>query len=190
VIVLDAYHVAEGETCRTTAHLSAVLDDRFFRLESLLGENGARLAAESHMAAINRIEAIVREEGISCNFERLDGYLAALSDDQREDFDKEREAARKAGFADLEAHTSVPVPGINMHAPVMRFPRQTTFHIMKYIKGLAKAFSDKGGRIYTHAHVREVQGGDKAYAKTDDGYTVSAKHIVVATNTPINDGGR
>ena len=35
---------------------------------------GARLAAESHMSAVNRIEAIVRTEQIDCDFERLDGY--------------------------------------------------------------------------------------------------------------------
>ena len=37
---------AAGETQRTTAHLTAVLDDRFFNLENLFGEDKARLAAE------------------------------------------------------------------------------------------------------------------------------------------------
>src|SRR5262245_35200673 len=53
VIIVDAWNVAAGETGRTTAHLTAVLDDRFFHLESLFGEENARLAAESHMAAVN-----------------------------------------------------------------------------------------------------------------------------------------
>ena len=35
------------ETGRTTAHLSNALDDRYYHLESLHGEDGARLAAES-----------------------------------------------------------------------------------------------------------------------------------------------
>ena len=62
-------------TARTTAHLVTALDDRYFELESLHGEDGARLAAESHAAAINAIEAIVDQENIKCEFERLDGYL-------------------------------------------------------------------------------------------------------------------
>src|SRR5438128_2716133 len=75
VIVLDDGRIGGGMTERTTAHLVNALDDRFFELERLHGEKGARLAAESHSAAIDRIESIVTEEGIDCDFERMDGYL-------------------------------------------------------------------------------------------------------------------
>src|SRR4051812_45462343 len=37
VVVVDAFGLAAGETGRTTAHLTAVLDDRFSELESLFG---------------------------------------------------------------------------------------------------------------------------------------------------------
>ena len=75
VIVLDDGPIVSGETERTTAHLVTALDDRYFELEWLHGEKGARLAAESHAAAIEQIERIVREEKIDCDFERVDGYL-------------------------------------------------------------------------------------------------------------------
>jgi len=60
VIVLDDGPIGGGATGRTTAHLASALDDRYFMLEERLGEKHARLAAESHAAAINAIEAIVR----------------------------------------------------------------------------------------------------------------------------------
>src|SRR5437762_11831358 len=75
VVVLDDGQIAGGETSRTTAHLASALDDRYFDLEKLHGEKGARLAADSHTAAIDRIEAIVAKEQIDCDFERLDGFL-------------------------------------------------------------------------------------------------------------------
>ena len=59
VVVLDDGPIGGGMTGRTTAHLVNALDDRYFELERLHGEEGARLAAESHTAAINAIEAIV-----------------------------------------------------------------------------------------------------------------------------------
>ena len=186
VIIVDAWGLAAGETSRTTAHLTAVLDDRFFELESLFGEDGARLAAESHMSAINRIENIVKEERINCDFERVDGYLVALDADQQKDFDKEIEPIKRAGFADREVLKQVPISGIKT-GQAMRFPEQATFHIAKYMVGLASAFQKLGGRIYAGSHVNEVKGGDAAYVKTDDGFRVNAQHIVVATNTPIND---
>src|SRR5262245_26406028 len=57
VVVLEASRIGDGETGRTTAHLASALDDRFTRLERMFGTEGARLAAESHAAAIDRIEA-------------------------------------------------------------------------------------------------------------------------------------
>ena len=55
VVVLDDGAIAGGETSRTTAHLVNALDDRYFEIERLHGEKGARLGAESHTAAIDRI---------------------------------------------------------------------------------------------------------------------------------------
>src|SRR5207253_1975592 len=62
VIVLDDGPIGGGMTARTTAHLSNALDDRFYELERLFGEEGSRAAAESHTAAIAQIEAIVGAE--------------------------------------------------------------------------------------------------------------------------------
>src|SRR3954467_15814427 len=68
VVVLDDGPIGGGQTQRTTAHLSNAIDDRYVETERLHGKEGARLAAESHSAAIDRIEAIVGEEGIDCDF--------------------------------------------------------------------------------------------------------------------------
>ena len=75
VIVLDDGPIGGGESGRTSAHLSSMLDARFVELERLHGLDGARLAADSHRAAIDRIEAIAAEENIDCGFLRMDGYL-------------------------------------------------------------------------------------------------------------------
>ena len=56
VVVLDDGPIGGGMTQRTTAHLVNALDDRYYELERLHGEDGARLAAESHTEAINRVE--------------------------------------------------------------------------------------------------------------------------------------
>src|SRR5256885_1817594 len=75
VVVLDDGPILSGETERTTAHLVSALDDRFFELEKMHGKEGARLAAQSHSAAIDKIESIATTEQIACDFSRLDGYL-------------------------------------------------------------------------------------------------------------------
>jgi glycine/D-amino acid oxidase-like deaminating enzyme/nitrite reductase/ring-hydroxylating ferredoxin subunit len=187
VAVVDMRDLAAGETSRTTAHLTAVMDDRLFSLERLFGEDHARLVVESHLAAINRIDAIVRAEDIDCDFERLDGYLVALDEKQRKDFDKEREALKRAGFAGMRVHETVPLNVAREIGPALQIPQQGCFHPMNYMIGLAHAFERMGGRIYTRAHVKTVKGGKDAHVLTDDDRRIDAGSIVVATNTPFND---
>src|SRR5437762_4374782 len=69
VIVLDDGAVGRGMTARTTAHLVTALDDRYYDLEKYHGEEGAHQAAQSHAAAIDRVEKIVAMEKIDCDFE-------------------------------------------------------------------------------------------------------------------------
>ena len=75
VVVVDDGPVGAGMTQRTTAHLSNAVDDRYLEIERHHSLAGARIAAESHTAAIDEIERTVGAEGIDCDFERVDGYL-------------------------------------------------------------------------------------------------------------------
>src|SRR5688572_23812734 len=95
VVVIDDGPIAGGETSRTTAHLTHVVDDRYHWIEHVHGAHGARLVAQSHTAAIDRIASIVAEEGIDCDFERLDGYLFAPPGDSPDELEHELEAARR-----------------------------------------------------------------------------------------------
>src|SRR3954452_11854292 len=135
VVVLDDGPVAGGQTQRTTAHLSNAIDDRYFEIERLHGEGGARLVAESHTAAIDRIEAIVREEEIACDFERLDGYLFLPPDGDPEVLDPDLAPAHRAGLAGVERLVRAPFAPFNS-GPCLRFPGQGQFHPLKYLAGL------------------------------------------------------
>src|SRR3989338_6969950 len=55
VCVLEDFQIGSGQTGRTTAHFVTALDTRYFVLEKYHGQEGARLAAESHYAAIKKV---------------------------------------------------------------------------------------------------------------------------------------
>ncbi len=186
VVVLDDGPVGAGQTQRTTAHLSNALDDRYFRIEWLHGTEGARLAAESHTAAIDRIEAAAREEGIACDFERLDGYLFLPPGGSPDVLDRELEAARRAGLTGVERLPRAPLDGFDT-GPCLRFPRQGQFHPLKYLAGLAEAIRRGGGRLFSGAHAEAITGGAPARVRVRGGRVVTAGAVVVATNTPVND---
>jgi glycine/D-amino acid oxidase-like deaminating enzyme/nitrite reductase/ring-hydroxylating ferredoxin subunit len=186
VVVLDDGPIAGGMTERTTAHLVNALDDRFYELERLHGEKGARLAAESHTAAIDRIEAIVAEEKIACDFERLDGYLFVPPGESKQVLEDELKAVHRAGLTSIEKVERAPIKDYDT-GPALRFPRQAQFHPLKYLAGLAASIARDQGRIYTGTHASKIEGGERARIETSDGHVVTASAVVVATNTPVND---
>ena len=155
VIVLDDGPVAGGETSRTTAHLSNAIDDRYVEIERLHGRKGARMAAESHTTAINRIETIVREERISCDLERVDGYLFLAPGDAVSLLEEELAAARRAGLTDVEQLARTPLTGFG-DVPCLKFPNQGQFHPLKYVAGLSRAITRLGG---SHLYVHPRRGG-------------------------------
>src|SRR5258706_10919489 len=186
VVVLDAGLIGRGETSRTTAHLSNALDDRYYELERLFGQDGAARARQSHAQAIDVIEQIAEREGIECDFLRLDGYLLLSPGQELDELDRELNAARRAGLAGVERIDSSPLPPFNT-GPCVRFPDQAQFHPLKSLNGLAGAITNAGGRIFTKTRVDNVYGGSRPYARTLKGQIVRAKAVVVATNTPIHD---
>lgn len=185
VAVLDDGKIGGGQTQQTTAHLVNALDDRYFHLEKMHGEEGARLAAESHSVAIDHIESVAANESIACEFERVDGFLFVPPGNSVAVLDRERAAARRAGI-DVEDLARVPYDSFDL-GPCLRFPRQAQFHPWKYLRGLVLAIERDGGQIFTETHAQSVEGGRTAKITTKQGPTVTADFVVVATNTPVND---
>jgi glycine/D-amino acid oxidase-like deaminating enzyme/nitrite reductase/ring-hydroxylating ferredoxin subunit len=183
VVVLDDGPLVSGMTQVTTAHLSNAIDDRFIEIERWHGERGAFLAAESHSAAIDRIEAIAKELHADCDFARLSGYLFLAPGDKKDLLDRELAAARRAGLlAEMVPRTPITYDT----GPAIRFPNQARIHPMRYLAAMTDAIQENGGRIFTNSHADHVEGGD--HAKVDVGeHSVHAGAIVVATNSPIND---
>jgi glycine/D-amino acid oxidase-like deaminating enzyme/nitrite reductase/ring-hydroxylating ferredoxin subunit len=181
VAVIEDGLPGSGETGRTTAHIVNALDDLYSELESMHGEKNAKLAADSHTAAINFINDTVHEENIDCDFTRLNGYLFLHPTDKEKTLTDEHAATRKAG---IETELLNSVPGIGYErGPSLMFPSQAQFHPMKYLNGLAEYITSHGGKIYTKTHAKEF----KKNAVIANGFTIKANHIVVATNTPVNN---
>lgn len=183
VIVLDMDALGKGQTSKTTAHLTWVLDDRYYDLERIFGEEGAKLAAESHAAAIDAIEKIVRDEEISCDFKRVDGYLFLAPEDKPELLQKEFRAINKFN-TNVMQHSFTPLGDKFKNVPCLQVPNQAEFHIHKYLKGLIGAILKMGGHIYTETKVIEVNDG---LVKTENGHQIACEATIVATCTPIND---
>lgn len=182
VILVEDGFIGSGETGRTTAHLTCALDDRYFKLEKTFDQFTAKLAAQSHTAAIEWIANTVQQNNIDCHFKRVDGYLFLHPSDSSETLLEEYNATQRAGLL-TEMLNNIPFISARHDKRCIKFPNQAQFHILLYMKGLADAFLNSGGKIYTQTKAENIS----KEGATANGYKIKANHIVVATNTPVND---
>jgi glycine/D-amino acid oxidase-like deaminating enzyme/nitrite reductase/ring-hydroxylating ferredoxin subunit len=181
VVVIEDGFIGSGETGRSTAHIVNVLDDRYSEIEKTFGAAKAKLAAESHTAAIRFIENLVRTEDLKCDFKRVSGYLFTHQNDKAKTLQREFEAVQKAG---IRAELLSALPGVSSYSgEAIHFPDQAQFHPMKYLSALARLITEDGGMIFCNTHADRISSeGIEA-----NGYRVTAQEVVVATNSPVND---
>jgi glycine/D-amino acid oxidase-like deaminating enzyme/nitrite reductase/ring-hydroxylating ferredoxin subunit len=186
VIVIDRAETIGGVmTPRTTAHLATELDDYYHYLIKARGEDDARIYYESQVAAVNRVEAICRDEGIDADFTRLDGFLVPAEPGHMSDLADEYDACQRLGVAVEWADGPFPLFD---GGRALRFPDQGRFHPLKYVRGLIGAIEARGGVIHgrtTYVDHREDDAGVRL--ETENGRTIRARAAVFATNSPVND---
>lgn len=184
VVIIDDGPIGGGQTWRTTGHLASALDDRYYILESYFGEQGAKLAAQSHNAAIDFIESLVKKHHIACEFERVNAYLFAPSIEEAHLLEKELDAAKRAGL-DVAMVSKAPLKSFET-GPAVCFSNQAHFHTIKYLNKLCELIEACGGAIYCDTHAASIK------ELKDNGFTIEtnrkkhihADHVVVATNYP------
>ncbi len=188
VALLEDGYIGSGETGRTTAHITHALDDRYYNIEKNHGTNSAKMAAASHTSAIDFIDRTVREERIDCAFSRLNGYLFLDPTDNKSSLDKEITALRNAGISSAKIESKSPL-GSKETSPCICFQGQAQFQPMLYLTAIANKMSQNNEvKIFTETHAQEIQTVNSTNViKTNTGYSVTARDVVLATNAPIID---
>ncbi|MCR6686387.1 FAD-dependent oxidoreductase [Pseudoxanthomonas sp.] len=184
VLVVDREGIGAGETLRTSAHLASALDDRFHVLARQHGKDGARLAAASHAAAIDWMEALAAGHA-DCEFKRVPGYLFA-HDGEADGLRRELEAAREAGLQVewCEAGDGLPAT----LGPALRFDAQARVEMGAYLDVLAREVRDGGGR-FLRAEVVAISGGQAPELELRNGTRLRARTVVAAGNVPFHETG-
>jgi glycine/D-amino acid oxidase-like deaminating enzyme/nitrite reductase/ring-hydroxylating ferredoxin subunit len=182
VAVIERGRCAAVDTGHTSAHLTMVTDTSMQDLVKTFGRDHAQAVWDAGLAAIEQIDAVVRDERIARDFASVRGYqhapIGARPRDEQKTFEDEAKLARELGF-DAEFVAEVPFVG----GPGVMFPDQARFHPRKYIAGLARTIADRGGLIFEHTTADEFS--DRPLSVTANGHTISCGYVVLATHTPL-----
>jgi len=170
------------DTGHTTAHLTYVTDLRLNELVSNFGRDHAQAAWDAGQAAIDRIEANVRDEKLDCEFTRVPGFLHAprgeATADERKKLERDAELAWELGF---DARFLDTVPFVNV--PGVRFANQAKFHPLKYLAGLLNVLPGSNCHVFENTDVSEVQ--DDPLTVKANGHSISCNYVIIATHVPL-----
>jgi glycine/D-amino acid oxidase-like deaminating enzyme/nitrite reductase/ring-hydroxylating ferredoxin subunit len=184
VVVLDRWPVASGTTGHTTAKVSVLQGLAYSSLEQQVGADAATDYAAATLAAQQRLAAIVAQEGIACDLQRLPAYTWTEEPDRIEDVRGEVDAATAAGLPAVWVD-AVPLPWPTLGG--VRLDDQLAFHPRRYCLGLADIVAQAGGAIHEGTAAREVkEDGDDVLVVTESG-TVRCAAVIIATLLPFHD---
>ncbi len=180
VAVLEEGLIARGETGRSTAHITEILDTRFHALISRFGKKAIQELTAANRLAINRVSEIVEELEIDCAFRRLPGFLYAEDPEQANELSAEVEAASTAGV-ELRWTDDVPLP-FATHGG-LRIENQAAFHPGAYCHALARAIQGGGSYVFERSPVEELVDGEPCQLYSN-GTSLSSSFALIATHFP------
>lgn len=186
VVVLEKYRICEHTSGNTTAKITSQHDLFYDYLIQSQGKEKAKQYLEANEQAIKNIASIIQEEKIDCDFERQDNYVYTLKQDDVIKIKKEVEAVNSLGFP-AKFITDVELPFRTLGA--IKFPNQAQFNPSKYVNGLVKVMKQKENvAIFENTKVVDLKNAENSASYnviTEDGHTVTAKYVVLATHYPI-----
>lgn len=96
VLILEAKHIASGQTERTTAKITSQHGLKYSKLIKDMGEDRAWLYARANEEAIHEYERLIRKLRIDCGFEKKAAYI--YSTQREQELQEEAKVAVRLGI--------------------------------------------------------------------------------------------
>lgn len=180
VAVFEKNIIGSGVSGYTTGKISSLHGLTYSNLIKQFDRETARIYGEANQAAIENIDAIIKNEQIDCDWRREDNWI--FTEDEAHVETLRQEAADAAALGLPATFETALLPELQAHAGV-KFAHQATFHVVKYLHGLARAIHGDGSFVFEHTKAYSFHDGMPATFTIDHG-RVRADDVILATNAP------
>jgi glycine/D-amino acid oxidase-like deaminating enzyme/nitrite reductase/ring-hydroxylating ferredoxin subunit len=187
VVLLEARRVGSGASGYNTGKVSSLNGLIYQQLAKRFGAETAAAYGAATEAGLGWVAGNVERFGIECDFRRKQNFTYTESERGRETIVAEAEAARAAGLG-AELVEEVDELPFSVTAAV-RCDDQVEFHPLRYLHGIAAAAAQAGCAIHEHSRAVGVAEGSPCRIETENGATLRADRVVVATHLPVLDRG-
>lgn len=181
-VVIERNEIGHGVTGHTTAKITSQHSLIYHYLSKQYDVEFSKKYFEANEKAINNIEEIIRENNISCDFERKDNYIYTINE---KNIGKIEEEAESLKCININAEV---VEKSDLKFKIKKgivFKNQAQFNPLKYKKGLVKYILNNNGKIYTNSLCTDIKRKDEEYEVWANGHKVYAKYVVLATQYPF-----
>ena len=185
ICIIDKGEICSGVIENTTAKITSQHGLIYKYLMETFGEEYARKYFQSNEEAIKGIKEIIKKENIACDFEKTENYVYTCKEEYIQTIKDEVETIRMiGGNAEFIENTSLP---FKIEAGI-KLENQAKFHPLKYLYGLIKVLEKNNISVFTNSRVIEMKKNNGMYnIKTEEGKTITAKYVVMATHYPIKN---
>ena len=187
VVVLEAGQVANAASGRNGGMCNNGFAQDYYALSSRLGRDRANMLYRAFDAGVDKVEAIINEERINCDFKRVGKLKLAAKPQHYEKL--ARSQALLAQEVDPETRmlpreqlrTEV---GSDRYFGGLLFEKSAGMHVGKFGQGLAEAAARHGAVIHENNPVMGLRrlAGQAHEVRTPNG-SVRARQVLLATGT-------
>lgn len=182
--VVEARYVGAVTTGRTTAKASLLQGTKLQEILSTHSMSKGEAYVEANREGQAWLRRFCQDHGVAV--QTRDAVVYAAKPTEKRAATKEHEACAKLGL-DVVWHDSLDVPFHNHGATVLG--GQFQFDPMHVLGALAEQLRAHGGTLHEGRRVRRVSKAGRPVITLEDGTTLSADDVVLATGMPILDRG-
>ncbi|MDD2823213.1 MAG: FAD-dependent oxidoreductase [Candidatus Daviesbacteria bacterium] len=185
VIVVEARNIALGTSGNTTAKVTSQHVLKYSYLINNFGKDKAKIYADANQWAIGKLEEIIGNEKINCDFCKTSAYTYTKKVDEVSEIKNEVATAQKLNLpASFVDHIDL-IP-FKIHGAI-KFDNQAYFHPRKYLLALANKINDQNNHIFEQTKALDIKDGEGECEVITDKGNIKAKFVVIATNFPFYD---
>ena len=185
VVVVERGHVAFGASSRNGGQVLTGLKLDPHTLVSRYGESRARLLFDAACESIARLEALVREESIACEYERTGHIQAAWKPAHFAQFRKDQALLARVFDHRVELVSESEQRrelGSSAYHGLLVDERSGSLNPARYAHGLAAAARRAGACVVTGTEVTAIRRDGDLYRIETSAGVVRAQDVLVATN--------
>lgn len=183
VVVLEKDLLAQQASGRAMAKVTADHCFAFSPIIKRYGASAARLHARFNIEGFDRIAEVISRYGIECGFEHDTNYTVASIPAQERVIDDEFHAVQIVGFSDARLVRDADISFEVIAA--IEVAGQARFNPRAFVLGVAHAVESLGGSVYEHSEATSLAAGDRCVVGIEEGASVDAAQVVVATGVPV-----